>query len=365
MNLAIKIFAPLDIRLTETEMRDPLAGEVLLGMERGGICGSDLHYFHHGGVGAVKLRAPMILGHEVSARVLQRGSGVEHLQIGDLVAVNPSTVCGKCEFCFAGLPNHCRNSSFLGSAMRLPHCDGAFRQFLTIRSEQCVPADGLTPEAAAMAEPLAVCLHGLQLSGGVLGKRVLVTGCGPIGLLCIQLARQAGAVEITAADVAPDALSRARKLGADKTLDVTPESGAPVGTSAGPRHYADRENHYHVHFECSGAASAVQTGVVALRPRGTIVQIGMGSHISVPMDRITAKELRLLGSFRFGSAFREAVALMLGGVVDVNAMVTHQFAPLELQQAFATASNRAIANKVQIDFTRQATAAVPKPADRS
>ncbi|MEL7172175.1 MAG: alcohol dehydrogenase catalytic domain-containing protein, partial [Pseudomonadota bacterium] len=169
------------LRLGDCGAGAPGPGQVLVRMARGGICGSDLHYYLHGGFGAVRLREPMILGHEVAGYVEALGEGVTGLAEGDLVAVSPSRPCGHCRFCRDGLPNHCENMAFYGSAMPFPHIQGAFREHLVAEAWQCVRAEGLSPAEAAMAEPLAVCLHAVGRAGPMLGKRVLVTGCGPIG----------------------------------------------------------------------------------------------------------------------------------------------------------------------------------------
>ncbi|SFZ80625.1 L-idonate 5-dehydrogenase [Devosia enhydra] len=344
MTKALVIHAQHDLRIDPISCGEPGPGEVLVAMARGGICGSDLHYYHHGGIGtAIRLKGPMVLGHEVSGRVAALGSGVDHLAVGDLVAVNPSSPCGRCTYCRSGLPNHCLEMTFLGSAMRFPHADGGFRSQMVVRAENCVPAAGLSPEAAAMAEPLAVCLHALHQAGDIVGKRVLVTGCGPIGLLCVMLARRLGAAEVTATDIGETALERARALGADTALNV----GLDPDWQA--RHAA-RKGHFDVQFECSGAPQALATGVAVLRPRGIIVQVGLGGDIVVPLQQITAKELQLRGSFRFTSAFAEAVALLRRGVLSVDGMVTQHFALDDAREAFETASNRNIANKVQLVF---------------
>ena len=135
---ALVIHAAHDLRLEERDAADPGPGEVRLRLAVGGVCGSDLHYYHHGGFGAVRLREPMILGHEVSAHVESLGVGVTGLDVGDLVAVSPSRPCGACRYCLEGLPNQCLNMRFYGSAMPFPHIQGAFRQMLVADAGQCV-----------------------------------------------------------------------------------------------------------------------------------------------------------------------------------------------------------------------------------
>ncbi|MEL6479786.1 MAG: alcohol dehydrogenase catalytic domain-containing protein, partial [Pseudomonadota bacterium] len=182
---AIVIHAAKDLRIEDQEPGTPGPGQVALRLAAGGVCGSDLHYYNHGGFGTVRLRQPMVLGHEVAGHVMALGPGVEGLAEGDLVAVSPSRPCGTCRYCVEGLPNHCLNMRFYGSAMPFPHIQGAFREILVAEASQCVNAEGLSAGEAAMAEPLSVCLHATRRAGEMLGKRVLVTGCGPIGVICI------------------------------------------------------------------------------------------------------------------------------------------------------------------------------------
>ncbi len=189
---SIVIHAPKDLRIEEQDTPKPGPDQVLVRIAAGGICGSDLHYYNHGGFGAVRLKQPMILGHEVAGHIETLGEGVDGLSLGQLVAVSPSRPCRTCRFCVEGYHNQCLNMRFYGSAMPFPHIQGAFREFLVADVAQCADAAGLTAGEAAMAEPLAVCLHATRRAGEMLGKRVLVTGCGPIGLLCILAARRAG-----------------------------------------------------------------------------------------------------------------------------------------------------------------------------
>lgn len=340
---AIVVHGPKDLRIEERPVEAPGPGEVRLRLAAGGVCGSDLHYYNHGGFGAVRLREPMILGHEVSAHVEALGPDVEGLELGQLVAVSPSRPCRTCHYCQEGLHNQCLNMRFYGSAMPFPHIQGAFREFLVAAAIQCVPADGLTPGEAAMAEPLAVTLHATRRAGEMLGKRVLVTGCGPIGVLAILCARRAGAAEIVATDLSDFTLSLARKAGADRTINMGSEPDALTPYAAG-------KGTFDVLYECSGAAPALGAGIAALRPRAVIVQLGLGGDMAVPMMAITAKELDLRGSFRFHEEFATGVGLMQKGLVDVTPLITHTLPLSEAVAAFELASDRSQAMKAQIAF---------------
>ncbi len=163
--LGVVVHAPHDLRVEEIEVPPPADGEVTVHIQAGGICGSDLHYYHAGGFGAVRIRQPMILGHEISGVVGAVGAGVTAVKTGMRVAVNPSLPCGQCRFCQEGSQRHCLDMRFMGSAMRFPHVQGGFRQGLTVPASLAIPIpDTMTMAEAAMAEPLSVCLHAISPS---------------------------------------------------------------------------------------------------------------------------------------------------------------------------------------------------------
>lgn len=342
---AVVIHGPRDLRLEAREVEAPGPGEVEVAVEAGGICGSDLHYYHHGGFGAVRLREPMILGHEVAGRVVALGPGVEALAVGDRVAVSPSRPCGACRYCLDGLPNHCLDMRFYGSAMPFPHIQGAFRERLVALASQCHKvADGIPIAEAAMAEPFAVTLHAVARAGSLLGARVLVSGCGPIGALVIVAARLHGAREIVATDVMPPVLAIARAVGADRTIDVAEDPGALAA-------YGADKGSFDVQFECSGNARAVASGLEVLRPRGTLVQLGLaGGEMTVPMNVVTAKEIEAKGSFRFHHEFGLAVDLINRRRVDLGPLLTGSYPLEEAQAAFEAATDRSRSMKVQLAF---------------
>ncbi|WAJ29949.1 L-idonate 5-dehydrogenase [Antarcticirhabdus aurantiaca] len=340
---SIVIHGPKDLRVEEGQAGEPGPGEVRLRLAIGGVCGSDLHYYNHGGFGAVRLKEPMILGHEVSGHVEALGAGVSGLVVGQLVAVSPSRPCGHCRYCAEGLRNHCLNMRFYGSAMPFPHIQGAFREVLVADAAQCVPADGLTPGEAAVAEPLAVCLHAARRAGDLMGKRVLVTGCGPIGTLAIIAARRAGAAEIVATDLSAFTLDMARRVGADRALNTRDEPDALAP-------YAADKGTFDVLFECSGSAAALAGAIPVLRPRAVVMQLGLGGDMTIPMTAVTAKELDLRGSFRFHEEYATGVELMRKRLVDVSPLITHTLPLAEAESAFHLANDRTSAMKVQIAF---------------
>ena len=340
---AIVIHAANDLRIEDYPLDECGDNQVQVDIATGGVCGSDLHYFHNGGFGPVTLKQPMVLGHEVAGHVAKLGKNVSHVKEGDLVAVSPSRPCGTCRYCVQGMRNQCLNMRFYGSAMPFPHIQGAFRQSLNADADQCIPATGLTSLEAAMAEPLAVCLHAMKQAGNLLGKRVLITGCGPIGVLCVLAARRSGAVEIVTTDLSDNALGFAKNAGADKTLNTASNSDALESYNAD-------KGYFDVLFECSGAAPALVAGLHAMAPGGTVVQLGLGGDMTLPMMALTGKELQLRGSFRFHEEFATAVELMTKGLVDVKPLVTHTVALDDSIAAFEVAGNRDVAMKAQIQF---------------
>jgi len=338
------IHAEKDLRLEDREPEQPGPGELSLRIARGGICGSDLHYYNHGGFGTVRVREPMILGHEVSGYVEAVGEGVTGFTIGDLVAASPSRPDWDDEYAKEGMPQHSLGMRFYGSAMPTPHVQGAYREQLIARAEHCVKADGLSAAEAAMAEPLSVVLHALKRAGNMLGKRVLVTGCGPIGCLVILALRRAGAGEIVATDISDASLKFAERCGADRTINSAENPGQLAAFEA-------NKGYFHALFECSGAAPALLGALPTIRPQGIVLQLGnYGGEVTLPLNFVVAREIEIRGSFRFHFEFPEAVKMMQSGLIDVKPLVTHTFALDDYLDAFSMANDRSQAMKVQIDF---------------
>lgn len=340
----VVIHAAKDLRVEEVAPVALGPREVRVRIEAGGICGSDLHYYHDGGFGTVRVREPMVLGHEIAGTIEEVGSDVAGLAAGVRVAVNPSRPCDACRYCREGLHNHCLDMRFFGSAMRFPHVQGAFRQSLTLDQRQAIPvAPGLTTAEAAMAEPLAVCLHAAQRAGPLMGRRVLVTGCGPIGALCVLSARYAGAAEIVATDVSPYPLRIASRMGASRVIDVARQPEVLAD-------YAADKGMFDVLFEASGNESALRGALDVVRPGAIVVQVGIGGDMKLPINLIVAKEIQLRGTFRFDDEFRLAVDLMGRGLIDVKPLISATLPFERAVEAFDLASDRGRAMKVQLAF---------------
>jgi len=342
--MCLRIHAPTDLRCEEMDAGEIGPGQVMVRVGKGGICGSDLHYFHDGGFGTVRIREPMVLGHEVAGTVAAVAPDVTTVKVGDRVAVNPSRPCAACKFCLEGLPNQCLEMRFFGSAMRMPHVQGAFRNLLLCNANQChAVADGVPLSVAALAEPFSVGLHGVGRAGSLLGKRVLVSGCGPIGVLAIAAARVHGAAQIVATDIVDEPLAIARLLGADEAIN------AATDTTWVARNAADKGS-FDVMLECSGNQRALRDGLDVMRPRGVVVQLGLGGDVSLPQNLVVAKELSICGSFRFHAEFALAVKLINERRVDLAPVITRAFPMQEALAAFELASDRKRAMKVLIDF---------------
>ena len=245
--LALVAHAAKDLRIEERPAAAPGEGEISVRIAFGGVCGSDLHYYNHGGFGTVRIKQPMILGHEIAGVVEAVGAACERINVGDRVAVNPSVPCNRCRYCLEGRQNQCLDMRFYGSAMRFPHVQGAFRERLVCWEAQAhlAPAN-VSLEEAAMAEPLAVALHAVRRAGSLTGKRVLVSGSGPIGALSAIAARRAGAAEIVVTDIADGALAFAGRIGVDRTINVARD---PAAMDA----YKADKGYFDVLFEASGA----------------------------------------------------------------------------------------------------------------
>ena len=341
---ALVIHAPLDLRIEDVPTPEPEANQLLVRVRAGGICGSDLHYFNHGGFGTIRIKEPMVLGHEVSGAVARVGSGVTDMPVGTRISISPSRPCGLCQYCQQGLQNHCLDMRYYGSAMRTPHVQGAFRQEIVIdRSQAHVVADSLSDAEAAMAEPLSVALHAVRRAGPLLGKRVLVTGCGPIGALIVAAARRAGAATIVATDVNTLPLDSAKKVGADLAFNIaeTPDALKPFAADKGT---------FDVLFEASGNTAALRGAFDVLKPRGVIVQVGLGGDISLPINVIVAKEFDLRGAFRFHEEFAVAVELLNKGLIDVKPLISGIFPYQDSVKAFQTAGDRSKSMKVLVSF---------------
>jgi L-idonate 5-dehydrogenase len=339
MSIACVIHGALDLRLEPETPKALGPTDVLLRLGAGGICGSDLHYFQHGRVGAFVVREPLVPGHEASGVVMQVGSDVTRVQPGQRVAINPSHACGVCDYCRAGRGNLCRKMFFLGSASVFPHAQGMFREQFVMGQAQLTPIteEHISLGEIACAEPLSIGLHAVARAGSVLGETVLVTGGGTIGCMSVMAARLAGAAEVIVCDINDRALAMARSVGADRAIrsdQVDPASLADL---------AD------VSIEAAGSPAALATCLTATRRGGRIVQVGtLPPELMFPANSLMARELDYRGCFRAHLEFDWAVQAIRTRRVDVRPLISAQLPLAQSQQAFELAMDRTRSTKVQL-----------------
>jgi L-iditol 2-dehydrogenase len=326
-NLTARFHAARDLRLAEDQMPWPAEGESLVRITAVGLCGSDLHWYEDGGIGDARITRPIVGGHEMAGVVVDGPLDGVH------VAVDPAIPCHRCDLCTRGHPNLCRALVFAGHAT----CDGGLQRYLAWPTTRLHPLpEALSDADGAMLEPLGVAVHAVDLGHIPLGGSVAVIGCGPIGLLLIQVARAAGAARVLAADPLAHRRLAAAARGADEVLDPA-DDGYPsslAGFTAG--HGVD------VAFEVAGTDPAIAAAMDAVRPGGRIVLAGIPSAetSAFPANVARRKGLTIALVRRMKEVYPRATTLVLSGLVDVRGLVTHRFPLTEVQDAFAAAVAR-------------------------
>jgi L-idonate 5-dehydrogenase len=324
---AVVVHGAGDLRIDELPDPVPGPGEVLVAMEFGGICGSDLAYWRHGRSGTAQLKHPMVLGHEVAGRIVDLGPGVQCLRAGEAVTFQPAQLVGDglMPERLAGRTNLYPQVRYFGSAAFDPHTNGGFSQLRAVRADQIrrLPPSVSTRQAA-VAEPLAVAFHAIGRVGVVSGRTVLVNGCGPIGSLIVAVLKFAGAATVIAGDINPNALQVARAMGADEVVDLS-ISRLPEGVD--------------LVFEASGASAGLGDVLHATAKGGTLVQVGNlpGTPTTAVLGDLITREIIWIGSYRFADEINDAVAA-LGAGLDVGPLITHEFALEDAGRAMRVAS---------------------------
>jgi L-idonate 5-dehydrogenase len=334
-----------NIQIERLEDQPLESNQVRVAVAYGGICGSDLHYYHRGAVGDFALREPMTLGHEISGFVLELGKDVTTLQVGMKAALDPSCPCLTCRFCRSGRSNLCTNMFFLGSAGRFPHVQGGFAQHLVLRQDQVIPVpDNTDLLKLSVAEPLSVGLHAINRAGPLNGKRVIVTGSGPIGLLTAWSARHAGATEVISTDVEDAPLTIARqRMGATRTLNVATSPNALT-------EFEIDGGYFDVAFEASGSPAALASLFKVMRRGGRIVQVGMlpPGPAPIPVNVLQSREIELVGAFRAHDEFRLAVEMLVAGTIDVTPILSGTYPLSEAATALELAGDRSRVVKLHL-----------------
>ena len=317
-----RLVEPHQIDIEEAAVPEPGPGQVLIQVAAVGICGSDVHYFEHGRIADFVVTEPLVLGHEASGTIRAVGLGVPEDRVGQRVALEPQETCGRCRECLAGRYNLCPYVEFFAT----PPIHGAFAQYVVLSAHRAHPVpDSVSDDAAALIEPLSVAVWAARKAAIEPGDHVLVTGAGPVGLLCADVARARGA-NVCVSDTNPNRLAVATKRGAGAVVDVT----------TGP--LAEQIEPVDVIIECSGAAPAVLDAFTVAAPAARIVLVGLGAPtMELPVATIQVKELQVTGTFRYANCYPAAIALAASGVVDLDGLVTARFGLAEVADALQAA----------------------------
>lgn len=315
---SLRLYGPEDLRLIDEPVPQPAPGEALLRVRCVTVCHSDIHYFKYGRIGDTVSEEPLVLGHEFSAEVVQVTAGISHVTVGDLVAVEPAVSCGVCRYCREGNPNLCYHILFCGT----PPLDGALREYMAYRGEFLFPLpEGFTVDDGALLEPLGVAIHAWDLAKGRVGERVAIVGCGPIGLLLVQLARIGGAAAVYAVEPLESRRRMAASYGA-----------VPLAVDEAPsRILEDTEGHgVDVAIEVAGTLPAQEEAVQLVKRGGTVVLVGIPAEDKVLLPHHVArrKGLTIKMARRMKHTYPRAIELVRRGMVDFAGLITHRY-PLE------------------------------------
>ena len=314
----VRLYGIHDIRVEEVPQPVPGPGEVLLRIKAVGLCGSDIHYYKEGAIGDAVVKEPLVEGHEFSAQIAALGPGVSGLKVGQAVAVEPARACGHCECCREGNSNLCPSVVFAGS----PGVDGALREYMTYPARYCYPLPpNLNYDDGAVLEPLGIAIHAVDLGKPKTGQSVAVLGCGPIGLLTIQVARVAGASRIYATEPLDYRLKVARKVGATDLFNPKREDIVAAILKATNGRGVD------VVFECAGVEETPEQSMRLAKPGGTVVLVGIPSVDTTTFTASVArrKGLTIKMSRRMREVYERAMALAAAGQVDLHSVVSHHF----------------------------------------
>jgi L-iditol 2-dehydrogenase len=314
----VRLHGPGRLRLADEADPDVPPGSVAVRITAGGICGSDLHWYLEGGIGDAQLDRPLVPGHEL-AGVVDLGDGS-----AQRVAIDPAVPCDACPTCRAGHANLCPQVGFAGHSR-----DGGLQQVLVWPHDLLHPLpDAIDDIEGAMLEPLGVALHALDLGHLRLGMRVLVVGCGPIGLLLVQLARLAGAACVVGVEPLEQRREAARRYGADQAV----ADGDELADAAG----------FDVVFEVTDDGRAVETALTMARPGARVVLVGIPAddRTSFTASLARRKGLTLVLSRRMHGTYPRAIDLVATRRIDVASLVTHRFGLEQTADAFAVAAER-------------------------
>ncbi|CAN7537383.1 L-idonate 5-dehydrogenase [Arthrobacter sp. LjRoot14] len=337
---AVVAHAAGDLRIEDVPVPPPGSDEAVVEVAFGGICGSDLHYWLHGAAGESILKAPLVLGHEISGTVVRAAANGTGPATGTAVAVHPATPGPGTARYPEDRPNLSPGCTYLGSAARFPHTDGAFSRYVNLpaRMLRALP-EGIDLRTAALIEPASVAWHAVSRAGDVAGKTALVIGSGPIGALAVAVLRRAGAGRIVAVDMHARPLEIATAAGADEVLAA--DDAEAIAAVEADVVIESSGNHH-------GLASAIKGAVRG----GKVVMVGLlpSGPQPVLISLAITRELELLGSFRFNDEIDDVIAALADGSLHVDPVITHEYQVESALEAFGVARNSAESGKVLLSF---------------
>ncbi|KAI9323346.1 chaperonin 10-like protein [Dichotomocladium elegans] len=287
-----------DLQVVEIPMPSPSAGEVQVQVKATGICGSDVHLWKYGEIGIFPVTQPQLLGHESAGVVTAVGPDVTDLQIGDRVAIEAGIPCSRCDQCMMGRYHLCPDMVFKSTP---PH-DGLLAKYIThpARWLHKLP-DNVSFEEGALVEPLSVAIAAIERVGASFGRSLLVTGCGPIGLMVLAVAKAVGVSPVIMTDVQPGRLEYAEKMGADFTYQVNPRL-ADVDVARDIRALTPNGEGVEFALECTGIESSFRAAIMATRDAGTCCLVGVGKNDqTLPVNNFAMREVDIRGLFHYST----------------------------------------------------------------
>lgn len=301
-----------DMRVEESPMPQVGAEDVLIQVKACGICGTDVHIYE-GDKGAAEVTPPTILGHEFSGVVAEVGAAVTNVKVGDRVCIDPNCYCGKCDFCRNGIAHYCTDMIGYGTTV-----NGGFAEYCSVNQRQVYKlGDHTTFEQGAMTEPVACCLHGMDMCNIHPGSSVVIIGGGMIGLLMLQLARLAGAARTALLEPVASKREVAKKLGADVCIDPIHEDVKAALAAAGM-------TWVNTVIECVGRTSTIEQAIDIVGNKGTVMMFGLtkpDDTISLKPFEVFKKEIELKASYINPYTQKRALELIDSGRLDVSSMV--------------------------------------------
>jgi L-iditol 2-dehydrogenase len=327
---AAVLVEPGIIEIQELDIPKPAKDEVLIKVKSVGLCGSDVHYYQHGRIGAFVVEKPIILGHESAGEIVALGSDVKNFSVGQRVTVEPGVTCGVCVYCKSGKYNLCPEVKFLAT----PPYDGAFCEYIAIRSDFVyeIPNE-MTYDEAAMAEPISVGIHALRRGRLQAGETVVIMGMGPIGILTAMVAKVSGASKIIGVDFEESRLELSKKMGVTDTVNLSHENLTEKINAVTNYQGVD------LALETAGNAKALQSAISSVKRGGRVVIVGMPPEdvATLNINEIVGSEIDIYGVFRYSNTYQTAIDIILTSGIDLTNIMTDYYSLDNVKDAFEKA----------------------------